>query len=111
VQVGLATAEELTRQKEQLMLTEQRLDDINSTLRNSEKHIQVRLFAKSNATYCTYYINYFLSPLSTYDIILPANTYVAKENFFADFGKYRYSKCCGSVSGIRCLFDPGIRDG
>jgi uncharacterized protein (DUF885 family) len=41
VQVGLATAEELTRQKEQLLLTEQRLDDINSTLRNSEKHIQV----------------------------------------------------------------------
>lgn len=39
--VGLATAEELTRQKEQLLLTEQRLDDINSTLRNSEKHIQV----------------------------------------------------------------------
>lgn len=38
--VGLATAEELTRQKEQLMRTEQRLDDINSTLRNSEKHIQ-----------------------------------------------------------------------
>lgn len=38
--VGLATAEELTRQKEQLLLTEQRLDDINSTLRNSEKHIQ-----------------------------------------------------------------------
>ena len=40
-QVGLATAEELTRQKEQLARTEQRLDDINSTLRNSEKHIQV----------------------------------------------------------------------
>jgi hypothetical protein len=20
-------------------------------------------------------------------------------------------KCCGSESGIRCLFDPGIRDG
>jgi len=38
--VGLATAEELTRQKEQLARTEQRLDDINSTLRNSEKHIQ-----------------------------------------------------------------------
>jgi synaptosomal-associated protein 29 len=38
--VGLATAEELTRQKEQLVRTEERLDDINSTLRNSEKHIQ-----------------------------------------------------------------------
>lgn len=38
--VGLATAEELTRQKEQLARTEERLDDINSTLRNSEKHIQ-----------------------------------------------------------------------
>lgn len=38
--VGAATAEELSRQKEQLMRTEQRLDDINSTLRNSEKHIQ-----------------------------------------------------------------------
>ncbi len=46
MQVGLATAEELTRQKEQLMLTEQRLDDINSTLRNSEKHIQARLVAR-----------------------------------------------------------------
>jgi len=38
--VGVATADELSRQKEQLMRTEQRLDDINSTLRNSEKHIQ-----------------------------------------------------------------------
>jgi len=38
--VGLATADELSRQKEQLMRTEQRLDDINHTLRNSEKHIQ-----------------------------------------------------------------------
>jgi len=38
--VGAATADELSRQKEQLMRTEQRLDDINSTLRNSEKHIQ-----------------------------------------------------------------------
>eukprot|EP00090_Calanus_glacialis_P014897 TRINITY_DN2375_c0_g1_i2.p1 TRINITY_DN2375_c0_g1~~TRINITY_DN2375_c0_g1_i2.p1 ORF type:complete len:259 (-),score=105.58 TRINITY_DN2375_c0_g1_i2:362-1138(-) len=38
--VGVATAEELSRQKEQLMMTEQKLDDINSTLRNSEKHIQ-----------------------------------------------------------------------
>ena len=36
----MATAEELSRQKEQLMMTEQKLDDINSTLRNSEKHIQ-----------------------------------------------------------------------
>ena len=57
--MGVATADELSRQKEQLMRTEQvifdtncgqtlqpilvlqRLDDINSTLRNSEKHIQV----------------------------------------------------------------------
>jgi len=38
--VGLATADELSRQKEQLLRTEQRLDDINHTLRNSEKHIQ-----------------------------------------------------------------------
>eukprot|EP00092_Neocalanus_flemingeri_P022843 GFUD01024768.1.p1 GENE.GFUD01024768.1~~GFUD01024768.1.p1 ORF type:complete len:260 (-),score=117.45 GFUD01024768.1:611-1390(-) len=38
--VGVATAEELSRQKEQLLKTEQKLDDINSTLRNSEKHIQ-----------------------------------------------------------------------
>lgn len=38
--VGIATADELTRQKEQLLRTENRLDDINSTLRNSEKHIQ-----------------------------------------------------------------------
>jgi len=38
--VGLATAEELSRQKEQLLKTEQRLDDINHTLRSSEKHIQ-----------------------------------------------------------------------
>jgi len=38
--VGVATAEELSRQKEQLMKTEEKLDDINSTLRNSEKHIQ-----------------------------------------------------------------------
>jgi len=38
--VGVATAEELSRQKEQLLQTEQKLDDINSTLRNSERHIQ-----------------------------------------------------------------------
>jgi len=38
--VGVATAEELARQKEQLIKTENRLDDINTTLRNSEKHIQ-----------------------------------------------------------------------
>jgi len=38
--VGVATAEELSRQKEQLLKTEQKLDEINSTLRNSEKHIQ-----------------------------------------------------------------------
>jgi len=38
--VGVATAEELARQKEQLLRTENRLDDINSTLRNSERHIQ-----------------------------------------------------------------------
>ena len=37
--VGQATGEELTRQKEQLKATEQRLDDINSTLRNSERHL------------------------------------------------------------------------
>jgi len=38
--VGIATAEELSRQKEQLVKTEQKLDDMNSTLRSSEKHIQ-----------------------------------------------------------------------
>ncbi len=37
--VGQATGEELARQKEQLKATEQRLDDINSTLRNSERHL------------------------------------------------------------------------
>ncbi|XP_014483318.1 PREDICTED: synaptosomal-associated protein 29 [Dinoponera quadriceps] len=39
-QIGAATAEELIRQKEQLQRTEKRLDDINSTLRFSQKHIQ-----------------------------------------------------------------------
>ncbi len=38
--VGVATAEELSRQKEQLKNTEQRLDDINSTLKQSERHLQ-----------------------------------------------------------------------
>lgn len=37
--VGLETAEELSRQKEQLMRTEARLDDINSSLRTSERHL------------------------------------------------------------------------
>ena len=37
--VGQATAEELNRQKEQLKSTEHRLDDINSTLRQSERHL------------------------------------------------------------------------
>ncbi|XP_015592673.1 synaptosomal-associated protein 29 [Cephus cinctus] len=39
-QIGAATAEELVRQREQLERTEERLDDINSTLRFSQKHIQ-----------------------------------------------------------------------
>lgn len=38
--VGQATAEELARQKEQLKATEGRLDDINSTLNRSERHLQ-----------------------------------------------------------------------
>eukprot|EP00095_Tigriopus_kingsejongensis_P006249 snap_masked-scaffold1159_size58420-processed-gene-0.10 protein:Tk06249 transcript:snap_masked-scaffold1159_size58420-processed-gene-0.10-mRNA-1 annotation:"synaptosomal-associated protein 29-like" len=38
--VGQATAEELSRQKEQLKSTEVRLDDINSTLNRSERHLQ-----------------------------------------------------------------------
>jgi len=38
--VGVATAQELSRQKEQLLHTEAKLDDINSSLRSSEKHIQ-----------------------------------------------------------------------
>lgn len=39
-QIGVATAEELIRQREQLQRTEKRLDDINNTLRFSQKHIQ-----------------------------------------------------------------------
>lgn len=39
-QIGVATAEELLRQREQLARTEKRLDEINSTLRFSQKHIQ-----------------------------------------------------------------------
>ena len=39
-QVGAATAVELTRQKEQLLNTESKLDEINSSLRQSERHIQ-----------------------------------------------------------------------
>ncbi|KAF6217167.1 hypothetical protein GE061_001521 [Apolygus lucorum] len=39
-EVGVATAEELMRQREQLEGTERRLDEINSTLRISQKHIQ-----------------------------------------------------------------------
>ena len=38
---GIETAEELNRQKEQLKRTEERLDDINSTLKTSERHLQV----------------------------------------------------------------------
>ena len=38
---GIATAEELDRQKETLKKTEERLDDINSTLKTSERHLQV----------------------------------------------------------------------
>ena len=38
-QVGVATAEELARQKEQLKNTESRLDEINSTLNRSERHL------------------------------------------------------------------------
>merc|ERR1712241_461722 len=37
--VGAATGEELHRQKEQLLRTEGRLDDINSTLKQSERHL------------------------------------------------------------------------
>lgn len=39
-QIGIVTAEELMKQREQLQNTEQRLDEINSTLRTSQKHIQ-----------------------------------------------------------------------
>ncbi|XP_011158278.2 synaptosomal-associated protein 29-like [Solenopsis invicta] len=39
-QIGVATAEKLIRQKEQLEKTEERLDDINNTLKVSQKHIQ-----------------------------------------------------------------------
>lgn len=38
-QVGIATAEELMRQREQLESTDKRLDEINQTLRFSQKHI------------------------------------------------------------------------
>merc|ERR1712241_1275032 len=37
--VGAATGEELQRQKEQLLRTVGRLDDINSTLKQSERHL------------------------------------------------------------------------
>uniref|UniRef100_A0A1B6DEK8 t-SNARE coiled-coil homology domain-containing protein n=1 Tax=Clastoptera arizonana TaxID=38151 RepID=A0A1B6DEK8_9HEMI len=39
-EVGNATAEELLRQREQLERTEKRLDEINTTLRFSQRHIQ-----------------------------------------------------------------------
>ena len=39
-QVGAETAVELSRQKEQLLNTESKLDEINSSLRQSERHIQ-----------------------------------------------------------------------
>lgn len=38
-QVGIATAEELSRQREQLENTSKHLDDINQTLRFSQKHL------------------------------------------------------------------------
>lgn len=38
-QVGMATAEELARQREQLENTNKQLDDINQTLRFSQKHL------------------------------------------------------------------------
>lgn len=56
--VGVATGEELQRQKEQLLRTEGRLDEINNTLKTSERHlngiksvfggIKNYLFAKSS---------------------------------------------------------------
>lgn len=38
-QIGIATAEELVRQREQLQNTNKRLDDINTNLRFSQKHL------------------------------------------------------------------------
>lgn len=38
-QIGIATAEELMRQREKLEKTDKQLDEINSTLRFSQKHI------------------------------------------------------------------------
>lgn len=38
-QIGIATAEELLRQREQLERTDKRLDEINASLRFSQKHI------------------------------------------------------------------------
>lgn len=38
-QIGIATAEELSRQREQLERTDKRLDEINASLRFSQRHI------------------------------------------------------------------------
>lgn len=38
-QIGIATAEELARQREQLERTDKRLDEINASLRFSQRHI------------------------------------------------------------------------
>lgn len=38
-QIGIATAEELMRQREKLEKTDKQLDEINATLRFSQKHI------------------------------------------------------------------------
>lgn len=38
-QIGIATAEELARQREKLEKTDKNLDDINNTLISSQKHI------------------------------------------------------------------------
>ena len=46
-QVGSAAAEELLRQREQLERTGSRLDEMNNSLRSSEKHIQnIKVLAK-----------------------------------------------------------------
>ena len=46
--VGAATPEELNRQKEQPKRTEERFDDLNPTLKTSERHLQVQLNNWSN---------------------------------------------------------------
>jgi len=80
-QVGISTAEELMRQREQLERTATRLDDMNNTLRSSDKHIQNIKSVFSSIK------NYFSKPSEFAVHTNPVTESIPKSNTTSQLGK------------------------